>query len=98
MRLSIEKHLKSTPYLQALRLKIICTTKENFTKQSKALIKRLVERGYNENRIQQQFSKTFIIARVHLLNQKNHAASNRIPLIFTHDSTLLDVKRVVSKH
>ena len=52
------KHLetlkRSIPYSQALRLKRICTTKKNFPEQSKALSKRLVERGYNENEIQQQ--------------------------------------------
>ena len=98
MRPNIGKYLKSIPYSQALRLKRICTTKENFTKQSKVLIKWLVERSYNENRIQQQFSKTFTIARVRLPNQKNRAASSRVPLIFTYDGTLLDIKRLVSKH
>ena len=49
------------PYSQALRLKRICTTKEDFTEQSKALTKRLAKKGYNENEIQQQISKTFTI-------------------------------------
>ena len=46
---------------------------EDFTEQFKALKKRLVERGYNENEIQQQISKIFLIDRAHLLNQKNQA-------------------------
>ena len=33
----------------------------HFTEQSKALTKRLAEKGYNENEIQQQISKTFTI-------------------------------------
>ena len=45
---------RSIPYSQALRLKRICTAKKDFTEQSKALTKSLVERGYNENEIQQQ--------------------------------------------
>ena len=46
---------------------------EDFTEQFKALKKWLVERGYNENEIQQQISKIFLIDRAHLLNQKNQA-------------------------
>ena len=40
--------------MQALRLKRTCTTEEDFTEQSKAARKRLVEKGYNANEIQQQ--------------------------------------------
>ena len=45
---------RSTSYLQALRLKRIYTTEGDFTEQSKTLTKQLVQRGYNENKIQQQ--------------------------------------------
>ena len=62
---------RSIPYSQALRLKRVCTTKEDFTEQSIALTKRLVERGYNENEILEQTSKTFAIERAHLLNPKS---------------------------
>ena len=62
------------------------------------LTKRLVERGYSENEIKQQISKTFTIERAHLLNQKKQATSNRVPLILTHNRTLSNVKRVVNKH
>ena len=40
---------RSIPYSQALRLKRIRTTEEEITEQSKALTKKLVERGYNED-------------------------------------------------
>ena len=86
------------PYLQALRLKIICTTEKDFAQQSKALAKRLVEKGYNENEIRQQISETFTIERAHLLNQKRQATSNRIPLILSCNRTLSDIKRAVNKH
>ena len=86
------------PYSEALRLKRICTTEEDFTDQSKALTKRLVERGYNENEIKQQISKTFMTERAHQLNQKKQATSNRILLILTYTRTLPDIKRAVCKH
>ena len=84
--------------MEALRLKIICTTEKDFAEQSKVLTKRLVERGYNENEIRQQISKTFTIERAHLLNQKRQATSNRIPLILSCNRTLSDMKRAVNKH
>ena len=65
-----ETHKQSIPYSQALRLKIICTREEDFTDQSKALTNRLVKRGYNENEIKQEISKTFTTEWAHLLNQK----------------------------
>ena len=79
-------------------IKKIYITEEDFTEQSKALTKRLVERGYNDNEIRQQISKTFTIERDHLLNQKKQATSNRIPLILTYNRTLPDIKRAINKH
>ena len=67
-----------------LRLKGICTTTEDFTEQSKALTKETL--------------KTFTIERAHLQNQKNQAASSKIPLILTYTRTLADIKRAVNKH
>ena len=84
-------------YSQALRLKRICTTKEDFREQSKPLTKRLVERRYNKNEIQQQILNTFTIERAHLLNQKNQAILNSIPLIFTYKRTLPDIRRTANK-
>ena len=84
---------RSIPYSQALRLRGICITEEDLTEQSKALTKRLVERGYNENEIQQQISKILTVERAHLLNQKKQATSNRIPLIITYNCTLPDIKK-----
>ena len=43
-------------------------------------------------------SKTFMIEKGHLLNQKKLATSNRIPLILTYSHTLPDIKRAVNKH
>ena len=76
----------------------ICTTEEDFTEQSKALTKRLFERGYNENEIKQRILKVFTIERAQLLNQEKQATSNRIPLILTYIRTLPDIKRAINKH
>ena len=84
--------------MQALRLRRIHTTKEFFTDQSKMLTEWLVERGHNENEIQQQISNTFMIENTYLLNQKNQAISNRTPPILTYNRTLSDIKRAVNKH
>ena len=60
--------------------------------------KAVSRKSYNENKIQEQISKTLTIERVHLLNQKNQVTSNRIPLILTNNLTLPDIKRAVNKH
>ena len=39
---------KSVPYSEALRSKRICSTFEEYRKHSQDLIKRFVEKGYNE--------------------------------------------------
>ena len=46
---------QSILFSQELRLKRICPAKDDFTKQSKALTNRLVERCYNKNEIQQRY-------------------------------------------
>ena len=79
-------------------IKKIYITEEDFTEQSKALTKRLVERGYSENEIKQRILKVFSIERAQLLNQKKQATSNRIPPILTYNRTLPDIKRAINKH
>ena len=89
---------KNKKRLELQVLRINPDTKKDLMEQSKALTKRLVEKGYNENEIQQQISKIFTIERAHLPQQKNQAASNRIPLILTYNRTFQDIKRAVNKH
>ena len=72
--------------------------KGSFTEQSKVLTKQLIKRGYNENEVQQQTSNAFTTDRAYLLNQKNQATSNKIPLILTYNQTLPEIKRAVNKH
>lgn len=62
--------------------------------QYKALTKRLVGKDYNENYIQQQVPKTFVIRRVPTKPER-HETSNSISLILTYKSTL---KRAVNNH
>ena len=42
---------KSIPYSQALRIKRICSTFEEYRKHSQDLIKRFVEKGYDESTV-----------------------------------------------
>ena len=46
---------KSIPYSQALRIKRICSTFEEYRKHSQDLIKRFAEKGYNESTVRKQF-------------------------------------------
>ena len=48
---------KSILYSQALRIKRICSTFEEYTKHSQDLIKRSVEKGYNESTVRKQIER-----------------------------------------
>ena len=72
------------PLISSAEIKRNMCHKEDFTEQSKALTKETL--------------KTFTIERAHLQNQKNQAASSKIPLILTYTRTLADLKRAVNKH
>ena len=45
---------KSIPYNQAVRIKRICSTFKEYRKHSQDLIKRFVEKGYNESTVRKQ--------------------------------------------
>ena len=46
---------KTILYTQALRIKRICSTFEEYRKHSQDLIKRFAEKGYNESTVRKQF-------------------------------------------
>ena len=51
-------HLKKgIPYSQALRIKRICSTFEEYRKHSQDLIKRFFEKGYNESTVRKQIER-----------------------------------------
>ena len=62
---------ESIPYSQTLRIKRICSTFEEYRKRSQDLIKRFVEKGYNELTVRKQIERVDHLDRSLLLNIVN---------------------------
>ena len=58
---------KSIPYSQVLRIKWICSTFEEYRKNSQDLIKRFVGKGYNESTVRKQIERVDHLDRSLLL-------------------------------
>ena len=66
-------HLKKCiPYSQALIIKRICSTFEEYRKHSQDLIKIFVEKGYNESTVRKQNERVDHIDRSLLLKHCKH--------------------------
>ena len=76
--------IKSIPYSQALRIKLVCSTLDEYKKHSNELVNRFVEEGYKENIIWKQIEKVDNLERSTLLNKTNKVRKNVIP--FSHAS------------
>ena len=79
------------------RLKRICTKGRNFKDNCKILLKKLIDSGYKKAEIYDSISKKFERNREDLLTQNNEPKYG-IPLTFTYNRTLPNVKEAVRKH
>lgn len=94
-------HLKkSIPYGQALRMRRICTDREEFEKASEKLTTKLKERGYTDAEITTQINRARAKPREDLLNytSKEQEAPQRIPYVVTYFPDLPDLKNTIDKH
>ena len=64
------------------------------------LKERLVNQGYNEKSIDQQFSKVKTIERNELLKEKTHEkeTQNKIPPVLIYNRFLTNINNIVRKH
>ena len=60
---------KSIPYSQALRIKRIFSTIEEYRKPSQDLVKKFVEKGYNKSTVRKQIERVDHLDRSLLLKQ-----------------------------
>ena len=74
---------KSICYSQALSIKCVCSTFEEYKKHSNDLVKRFVEKGYKENIIRNQIEKVDSLERSTLLNKTDAVRKNVIPFSVT---------------
>jgi len=93
-----ENQKKSIPYGQTLRIKRICTEKEEFQRSVTELTSSLVCRGYKEEEIKIAVEKANSIPRDHLLTYKTKNKSSNIPLVLTYNKTLPSINKSIRKH
>ena len=88
---------KSIPYSQALRIKCICSTFEEYRKHSQNLIKRFVEKGYDESAVRKQIGRVDHLDRSLLLKHCKPKHKDSIPFSVTY-KVLPNIKEIINKH
>ena len=88
---------KRIPYSQALRLRRICSTFQEYHSHSRKLIAQFVNKGYKKDVVTQQIQKVAQLDRKQLLYQeKRH--KQRIPLSVTYSPSIPNLKEIITKH
>ena len=89
---------KSIAYSQALRIKRICSTKNEFEKHSSNLLQQLKKKGYHHHTLKEQIEKARVQERTLLLNKSPEQVKQSIPISITYNRTLPKIKSIVDKH
>ena len=89
---------KSIRYNQALRIKCICSTLEEYRKHSQDLIKRFVEKGYNELTVRKQIERVDHLDRSLLLKHCKPKHKDTIPFSLTYNPVLPNIKEIINKY
>ena len=83
---------RSIPYSQALRIKTICSTLSEYKKQN------FIERGYEENILNDEIDKIDNIDQKDLLSKKEKNIKHRIPCLITYNRKLPIMRKIINKH
>ena len=89
---------RSIPFAQALRLRRICLTNNEFQDSCDTLRNKLIERGHKQQEINEGIERTKTFDRKNLLEEKTKKQSNRILLVLTYNRSLLDLKRTTTNN
>ena len=84
---------RGIPYVQALRLRRICSKETFFEKIVQDFCSFLVERGYKKNFVQQQVDRARQTPRNEALRDKLKEENNRIPFTVTYHPGLPNIGR-----
>ena len=85
----------SMPYSQALRIKRICSSQQEFLNHTAKIINQFQKRGHDRSLIEQQINKANLQERKQLLNEKKKETAKNIPLSFKYSITLPKIKEIV---
>lgn len=89
---------KSLPYSQFLRMRRICSTEEEFERQTKILYDRFLAKGYDSANLDLCLDRVRVIKRDTLLKKKETTTDNRIVLSMTFSPMASKIKSIVKKH
>ena len=89
---------KSIAYSQVLRIKRICSTRNEFEKHSSNLLQQLKKKGYHHDTLKEQIEKAREQERTLLLNKNPEEVKQSIPISITYNRTLPKIKLIVDKH
>ena len=93
----LESLKQSIPFAQALRIRRICSTNNEFQDSCDTLRNNLIERGYKQE-INEAIERTKALDRQKLHEEKTKKQSNRISLVLTNNHALPNVKRVITSN
>ena len=89
---------KSIAYSQALRIKRICSTQNEFEKHSSNLLQQLKKKAYHHGSLKEQIEKARVQERTLLLNKNPEEVKQSIPISIICNRTLPKIKSIVAKH
>ena len=89
---------KSIAYSQALRIKRMCSTQNEFEKHSSNLLQQRKKKGYHHDTLKKQIEKARVQERTLLLNKNPEEVKQSIPISITYNRTLPNIKSIVDKH
>ena len=88
----------SIPYSQALRIKLICSSQQEFLNHTEKMINQFQKCGYNRSLIEQQIDKANLQERKQLLKENKKETATNIPLSLKYNRTLPKIKEICMKH
>ena len=93
------KSLKdSTPYSQALPIKRIGSSQQEFSNHTTKMINQFQKRGYDRSLIEQQIDKANLQEREQVLIEKKKETATNIPLSLKCNRALSKIKEIIMKH
>ena len=85
-------------FSQALRLKQICSSNENFEKRTQELVENLSARGYYIKALEEDVQRASSINRKECLQPRPKSKIDRIPLVITYNPSLPSIVHIAREH
>ena len=95
---TIQSHLREAYLIsQALRIKTICSTLTGYQKHCAILKQNFIERGYEENILNDEIDEGDNIDRKDLLSKKQKNIKDRISCLITYNRKLSMKRKIINK-